>query len=50
MTAGHVVSRYDKRGRAYVDIEVEVTTAGEPDRPLWTSWVTFTPTATLGLA
>ena len=27
-----------------------VITADAPDRPLWTSWVTFTPTATLGAA
>jgi hypothetical protein len=44
---GRVVSRYEKRGREYVDIEVAVITATEPEEPLWTSWVTFTPTATL---
>jgi hypothetical protein len=48
VTFGRVVSRYEKRGREYVDIEVAVITASEPDEPLWTSWVTFTPTATLG--
>ena len=48
VTFGRVVSRYEKRGREYVDIEVAVITASEPDQPLWTSWVTFTPTATLG--
>jgi len=48
VTSGRVVSRYEKRGREYVDIEVAVIVANEPDRPLWTSWVTFTPTATLG--
>jgi hypothetical protein len=50
VTFGRVVSRYEKRGREYVDIEVAVITTDEPDQPLWTSWVTFTPTATLGAA
>ena len=50
ITFGRVVSRYEKRGREYVDIEVAVITADAPDQPLWTSWVTFTPTATLGAA
>jgi hypothetical protein len=50
VTFGRVVARYEKRGREYVDIEVAVITAGEPDDPLWTSWVTFTPTATLGVS
>jgi hypothetical protein len=50
VTFGRVVERYEKRGREYVDIEVAVITADEPDQPLWTSWVTFTPTATLGAA
>ena len=50
VTFGRVVARYEKRGREYVDIEVAVITADEPDRPLWTSWVTFTPTATLGIS
>ena len=49
VTFGRVVARYEKRGREYVDIEVGVVTADEPDRPLWTSWVTFTPTATLAI-
>ena len=48
MTFGRVVARYEKRGREYVDVEVAVITADRPDEPLWTSWVTFTPTATLG--
>jgi hypothetical protein len=47
VTFGRVVARYEKRGREYVDIEVAVITTDEPDQPLWTSWVTFTPTATL---
>jgi hypothetical protein len=50
ITFGRVVARYEKRGREYVDIEVAVITADAPDQPLWTSWVTFTPTATLGAA
>jgi hypothetical protein len=48
VTFGRVVARYEKRGREYVDIEVAVITTDQPDEPLWTSWVTFTPTATLG--
>jgi hypothetical protein len=47
VTTGVVADRYDKRGREYVDIEARVVTADEPDTPLWDSWVTFTPTATL---
>ena len=50
VTFGRVVARYEKRGREYVDIEVAVITTDEPDQPLWTSWITFTPTATLGAA
>ena len=48
VTTGVVVDRYEKRGREYVDIEMAVITADAPYQPLWTSWVTFTPTATLG--
>ncbi len=47
VTTGVVTDRYEKRGREYVDIEARVTTADAPDEPLWDSWVTFTPTATL---
>jgi hypothetical protein len=50
VTFGRVVARYEKRGREYVDIEVAVITSDAPDQPLWTSWVTFTPTATLGVS
>lgn len=46
VATGAVADRYDKRGRAYVDVVVEVTTADAPDRPLWTSEVSFTPAAT----
>jgi hypothetical protein len=47
VTTGRVTDHYDKRGRAYVDIEAHVTTADAPDEPLWTSTVSFTPVATL---
>jgi len=47
---GLVVDRYEKRGREYVDIEARVVTADALDAPLWDSWVTFTPAATLGPA
>jgi hypothetical protein len=50
ITFGRVVARYEKRGREYVDIEMAIITADAPEEPLWTSWVTFTPTATLGAA
>ena len=50
VTFGRVVARYEKRTREYVDIEVAVIAPSEPDEPLWTSWVTFTPTATLGVS
>jgi hypothetical protein len=48
VTTGRVVDRYEKRGREYVDIEANVVTADALDTPLWDSWVTFTPTATVG--
>jgi hypothetical protein len=48
VTTGVVTDRYEKRGRDYVDVEARVTTADAPNDPLWDSWVTFTPTATLG--
>jgi hypothetical protein len=48
VTTGRVVDRYEKRGREYVDIEANIVTADAPNTPLWDSWVTFTPTATLG--
>lgn len=44
---GRILRSYAKRGRAYVDVEVVVTTV--PDgAPLWTSEAGFTPVATLG--
>ena len=49
LTTGRVLDRYEKRGREYVDIEASVVTADAPDSVLWESWVTFTPTATLGV-
>ena len=50
ITAGRVVARYEKRGRVYVDIEATVATSAEPGVPVWTSEVSFTPVATVGLA
>jgi hypothetical protein len=48
VTTGRLVRRYEKRGRAYVDVETTVTTAAAPDEAVWTSEVSFTPAATLG--
>jgi len=42
-TTGAIVDRYDKRGRAYVDLEARVTIDGDA---LWTSIVSFTPAST----
>lgn len=47
VVTGRVVARYVKREREYVDIEAVVHTAGEPDSPLWTSYVSFTPASEL---
>jgi hypothetical protein len=46
-TTGVIVDRYDKRGRAYVDLEAHVTIDGDA---LWTSIVSFTPASTVGMA
>jgi len=48
ITTGRVTDCYDKRGRAYVDIETTIAAAAHPERPVWTSRVSFTPAATLG--
>jgi hypothetical protein len=48
VTSGLVVGCYEKRGRAYVDVETKVVTADAPGQPVWTSEVSFTPAATLG--
>jgi hypothetical protein len=48
VTSGRVAECYEKRGRAYVDVETTVATAAAPDDPVWTSLVSFTPAATLG--
>jgi hypothetical protein len=48
VTTGRVTARYEKRGRAYVDVEAVVVLAAEPAQPVWTSEVSFTPAATLG--
>jgi len=50
VTTGVVAQRYEKRGRAYVDVETTVVTAEAPHDPVWTSAVSFTPAATLGAA
>jgi hypothetical protein len=46
VTEGVVVATYEKRGRAYVDLEATVVDAAAPDVVVWESDVTFTPTAT----
>ena len=48
VTTGHVTAKYVKRQRHYVDVEATVTTAAD-DAPLWTSMVSFTPAADVGL-
>ncbi len=48
VTTGRIVRTYDKRGRAYVDVETTVTAADTPANPIWTSEVSFTPVATFG--
>ncbi|MDQ1475786.1 MAG: hypothetical protein QOE62_1015 [Actinomycetota bacterium] len=50
VTTGRVFRRYEKRGRAYVDVETVVATADRPDEPVWSSEVSFTPAATVGFA
>jgi hypothetical protein len=50
VTTGKVSRRYEKRGRTYVDVETVVATADRPDDPVWSSEVSFTPAATVGLA
>ncbi|HEV7525089.1 MAG TPA: hypothetical protein VGP92_08990 [Acidimicrobiia bacterium] len=49
VTTGRVTRRYEKRGRTYVEVETTVVTAAAPDEPVWTSEVSFTPAATLGI-
>jgi hypothetical protein len=46
VATGRVVACYEKRDRAYVDLEVQVATTDSRD-PLWDSAVTFTPAATV---
>jgi len=48
ITTGRVTDCYEKRGRKYVDVHTEITTADAPDLALWSSDVSFTPAATLG--
>jgi hypothetical protein len=47
VVTGRVAARYQKRGREYVDVEADVCTEAQPDQPLWTSFVSFTPAAEL---
>jgi hypothetical protein len=47
-TMGTVTARYERRGRAYVDVRATVCTADGD--VVWTSELTFTPTATLKAA
>ncbi|HEV7526616.1 MAG TPA: hypothetical protein VGP92_16730 [Acidimicrobiia bacterium] len=49
VTTGRVTRRYEKRGRTYVEVETTVVTAEAPDEPVWTSDVSFTPAANLGI-
>jgi hypothetical protein len=44
---GRVTARYEKRGRAYVDVEATIAAAAAPDDAVWTSIVSFTPAAEL---
>ena len=46
--SGTVTAAYERRGRAYVDVEVVVAAEDAPREPIWTSAVSFTPTAGLG--
>lgn len=50
LVTGHIAGRYEKRGRTYIDVEAIVVDAGAPDTAVWTSVVTFTPAATLGMS
>jgi hypothetical protein len=47
VVTGLVTARYEKRGREYVDIEATVYSREQPDEPIWTSTVSFTPVAEL---
>lgn len=42
---GELIERYEKRGRDYVDIDVQIAPQSSPDDVFWESRVTFTPTA-----
>src|SRR5438445_8809896 len=39
ITTGQVTDRYEKRGRAYVDVDTTVVRADAPNDPVWTSTV-----------
>jgi hypothetical protein len=47
-TTGRVATRYEKRGRVYIDVHAVVHASDAPDETLWTSEVSFTPAVTLG--
>jgi hypothetical protein len=47
VTTGRITDCYEKRGRAYVDLEAVVTIADARAEAVWTSTVSFTPVATL---
>lgn len=48
VVTGRILDRFEKRGRAYLDVEAVVASEARPDEPVWTSTVTFTPAASLG--
>lgn len=48
VVTGRILDRYEKRGRAYLDVEAVVAAEARPDEPIWTSTVTFTPAAGVG--
>jgi hypothetical protein len=43
VVTGEVRDRYEKRGRAYVDVHATVAPAADPAGPRWESEVSFTP-------
>ncbi|MCZ7536314.1 MAG: hypothetical protein M5T61_10570 [Acidimicrobiia bacterium] len=48
VVTGRVLDLFEKRGRAYVEVEAVVAAEARPQEPIWTSVATFTPTSTLG--
>lgn len=45
VVTGEVRDRYEKRGRAYVDVLATIAPAADPEGPHWESEVSFTPAA-----